>query len=53
MSEQAFSELRRVLGPAGFLEGSDIPARNQSDSSVQPPQKPLAVLRPASTEEVW
>ncbi|MBS1167887.1 MAG: FAD-binding oxidoreductase [Proteobacteria bacterium] len=52
MSEQAFSELRAVLGPASFLVGADIPARNQADSSVQPSQKPLAVLRPASTEEV-
>ncbi len=52
MSEQAFSELRAVLGPAGFLVGADIPARNHADSSVQASQEPLAVLRPASTEEV-
>jgi len=49
---QAFSELRAALGPAGFLTGGDIPTRNHADSSVLPPQKPLAVLRPASTEDV-
>lgn len=49
---QAFSELRAALGPAGFLAGNDIPSRNHADSSVLPSQRPLAVLRPASTDEV-
>ncbi|MCM5557917.1 FAD-binding oxidoreductase [Pleomorphomonas sp. JP5] len=49
---EAFSELRAALGPSGFLAGDDIPARNHADSSVLPPLPPLAVLRPASTDEV-
>ena len=49
---EAFLELRAALGPAGFLAGKDIPVRNSADSSVLPPQPPLAVIRPASTDEV-
>ena len=49
---QAFLELRAALGPSGYLDGDDIPPRNHADASVLPPQGPLAVLRPASTDEV-
>jgi FAD/FMN-containing dehydrogenase len=49
---QALQELRAALGPSGCLAGDDVPARNHADASVLPPQRPLAVLRPASTEEV-
>lgn len=48
----ALSELQVVLGPSGCLAGDDIPVRNNADASVLPPRKPLAVLRPASTDEV-
>lgn len=46
------SELRRILGSAGCLQGADLPARNRTDWSFLPPSSPLAVLRPASTGEV-
>ncbi|SDW67897.1 FAD-binding oxidoreductase [Roseicitreum antarcticum] len=46
------AELRGVLGPAGCLQGADMPARNRTDWSFLPPADPLAVLRPASTSEV-
>ena len=49
---QPFMELRAALGPSGYLDGDDIPPRNHADASVLPPQGPLAILRPASTEEV-
>ncbi|MCM5553531.1 FAD-binding oxidoreductase [Pleomorphomonas sp. NRK KF1] len=48
----AFSELRAALGPVGFLTDDDIPVRNHADASVLRSQKPLAVLRPATTDEV-
>ena len=44
--------LLTLLGPAGFLTGADVPARNMADASVMPAACPLAVLRPASTPEV-
>ena len=39
-------ELRRALGPAAVLVGAEVPARNANDWSSQPPQPPLAVVRP-------
>lgn len=45
-------DLRRTLGPAGCLQGHDLPARNRTDWSFLPPADPLAVLRPASTADV-
>lgn len=45
-------ELRALLGPAGCMEGGDLPYRNRTDWSFLPPANPLAVLRPTTTEEV-
>lgn len=44
--------LAALLGPSGFLEGTDIPARNLRDASILPARSTLAVLRPATTREV-
>lgn len=49
--EALLVELRAVLG-ADLLCGEDIPLRATSDASVWPAQKPLALLRPATTDEV-
>ena len=38
--------LRESLGAAAVLIGDDIPERNCNDWSTQPPQRPLAVIRP-------
>jgi FAD/FMN-containing dehydrogenase len=40
------TELRERLGPAAVLIGADVPERNGNDWSGQPPQMPLAVVRP-------
>ncbi|MDO8773809.1 MAG: FAD-binding oxidoreductase [Burkholderiaceae bacterium] len=40
------SRLRDLLGPAAVLIGIDVPARNCNDWSTQPPQTPIAVVRP-------
>ncbi|MFC5522195.1 FAD-binding oxidoreductase [Polaromonas jejuensis] len=34
------------------LTGSDVPVRNTNDWSPQPPEQPLAVVRPAGTDDV-
>jgi FAD/FMN-containing dehydrogenase len=44
--------LSALLGPAGYLAGDAIPARNRTDWSFLPPTEPVAVLRPTTTEEV-
>lgn len=46
------SEFRDLLGSAGCLDGSNVPLRNLTDWSFLPPTTPLAVLRPATTEDV-
>ncbi|EBA06160.1 FAD-binding oxidoreductase [Sagittula stellata] len=46
------SALRNLLGPAGYLAGADLPARNRTDWSFLPPANPVAVLRPTTTDEV-
>ena len=45
-------ELRAVLGDAAVLTGADIARKYCSDWSKLPDITPLAVVRPASTEEV-
>lgn len=52
LANGCLSELREILGPAGCMEGADLPLRNRSDWSFLPPAAPLAVLRPTTTEEV-
>jgi len=43
---QALSRLRDELGASAVLIGADVPERNCNDWSTQPPQRPLAVVRP-------
>jgi FAD/FMN-containing dehydrogenase len=45
-------ELRAVLGDAAVLTGAEIPRKNCSDWSKLPDIEPLALVRPATTEEV-
>ncbi|MBW6495970.1 MAG: FAD-binding oxidoreductase [Burkholderiaceae bacterium] len=52
IAKDPLSELRRNLRPGGCLQGADLPARNRTDWSFLPPANPLAVLRPATTDEV-
>jgi FAD/FMN-containing dehydrogenase len=49
---QALTELRDVLGPAAVLIGADVPERNCNDWSTQPPQPPIAVVRPVDAAGV-
>ena len=42
----ALRALRDELGAAAVLVGADVPERNCNDWSAQPPQRPLAVVRP-------
>lgn len=44
--------LTTLLGPAGYLSGDNVPARNRTDWSFLPPTDPSAVLRPSTTQEV-
>ena len=44
--------LQDRLGPHGVLLGADAGGRYASDASLVNAQAPVAVLRPASTEEV-
>src|SRR5215213_5153220 len=46
------SELTRTLGPDIVLAGTEVPERNRDDWSGLPPTRPLAVLRPRTTEQV-
>ncbi|MBT52738.1 MAG: FAD-binding oxidoreductase [Mameliella sp.] len=52
LAQDCLSEMRDLLGPLGCKEGADLPSRNRTDWSFLPPASPLAVLRPATTEEV-
>lgn len=45
-ARQVLARLRDELGPATVLIGADVPERNCNDWSTQPPQSPLAVIRP-------
>ncbi|SNY94397.1 FAD/FMN-containing dehydrogenase [Cohaesibacter sp. ES.047] len=46
------SALAALLGPSGFMSGASVPSRNHGDASVMAGAKPLAVLRPQTTEEL-
>ena len=52
LTEDKLSDLRSLLGPGGCLEGRDLPERNRTDWSFLPPANPIAVLRPATTDDV-
>ncbi len=52
MTEALVNIIQNRLGPNGVLRGADAAGRHMSDASLINPQAPLAVLRPASTEEV-
>lgn len=45
-------ELRAALGPQGCLTGGDVPEAARSDASRSGHDLPLALLRPATVEEV-
>lgn len=51
-SGKLMSQLRRRLGKAGVLEGGDIGERYLTDAARENPCRPMAVLRPASTDDV-
>jgi len=51
-SSPALIELRKLLGHSAVLVGADVPARNGNDWSTQPPQPPLAVVRPVDAQGV-
>jgi FAD/FMN-containing dehydrogenase len=51
MTTAVLDALRTELG-AAVLAGSDVPDRNASDATLLPPTRPLAVVRPATTEQV-
>jgi len=44
--------LREQLGAAAVLIGDDVPERNCNDWSTQPPNRPLAVVRPTDAAGV-
>jgi FAD/FMN-containing dehydrogenase len=50
--ESVLDALRAALGPAVVLAGADVPDRNAADATALPPTRPLAVVRPATTEAV-
>ncbi|HEY0295756.1 MAG TPA: FAD-binding oxidoreductase [Bordetella sp.] len=52
MSQVFLDALRAVLGDKGLRTGDDIPPSHYTDWSGHTPTRPLALLLPASTEEV-
>src|SRR6186997_3240382 len=52
MSEDFIDELRNRLDEGAVLAGGDIDARYHHDSAGNPVQKPRAVVRPRTTEDV-
>jgi FAD/FMN-containing dehydrogenase len=52
MANDILDALRAKLGPGAVLAGADIDARHNVDFSHENARAPLAVLRPASTDEV-
>jgi FAD/FMN-containing dehydrogenase len=51
-ARQTLARLRDTLGSAAVLIGADVPERNCNDWSTQPPQSPLAVIRPVDAAGV-
>ena len=49
---EIIESLRSVINPDGVLAGDEVPERNRNDWSGLPPTRPLAVLRPQTTEQV-
>ena len=47
-----FEELKAALGPGAVLSGDEVPDRARSDASESGRHRPLALLRPATTQEV-
>lgn len=47
-----FQELHDLLGPQGCLTGADVPEAARSDGSRSGQMLPLALLRPATVEQV-
>lgn len=52
MSSYLINAIQDRLGPNGVLRGADAGGRHTSDASLANAHAPVAVLRPASTEEV-
>ena len=52
MRNSLIDALQDRLGPHGVLQGADAGGRYASDASLVNAQAPVAVLRPASTDEV-
>src|SRR5690606_22158855 len=50
--EQFLSELISTLGADVVLRGSEVPEHYHTDWSGTPPQRPLALVRPRTTDEV-
>ena len=50
--EQFLSELISTLGADVALRGSEVPEHYHTDWSGTPPQRPLALVRPRTTDEV-
>jgi FAD/FMN-containing dehydrogenase len=51
-SDAFLASLREALPPGAVLTGGDVPVHHHADMSGAGPVAPLAVARPASTEEV-
>ncbi len=49
---EVIGALQEALGPEIVLVGEAVPERNRDDWSGLPPTRPLAVLRPRTTEQV-
>jgi FAD/FMN-containing dehydrogenase len=49
---RVLARLRETLGAASVLIGADVPERNRNDWSTQPPQTPIAVVRPTDAAGV-
>ena len=52
VARNSIETLSAELGPKGCLHGTDLPDRHRTDWSFLPPAAPLAVLRPASTNDL-
>ena len=48
----ALERLRDSLGATAVLIGDDVPERNRNDWSMQPPTRPIAVVRPVDAQGV-